>query len=394
MWALLARRERREFFAVLSLGLLYGCVLGAQFYVARLVSALGGSAGMAGLLLFFSLLPLLGTALYGQRIYRRWTLQQILRAGLACHAIQLLLLANATQFWMLVPAMLFGGAGFALVFANLLNGATAIVPKTHFAQGIAYLTLCTQLGIGLSSILSAIVEPLVGIHRVFWIPTGLAVIGIGCASYLPSRKPAESASSPARIGKHGNFLEAFILMGTLGVLFGLPLQFVPMWLSQAPGMHFSPAYFLTTSFFSIMLIRVVFSHWLSGEREMHVVIGCFVIAALSVAALSQAHLPWQFAACAVAYGAAYGLLFPSCTAYLIKQVGPDERGAWSNWVTLAFEAGTRCLPAVFGMIADHRGFPLTFLLLAILVTVVGVWHIIKRQKQQRAAKCGFVQHTA
>ncbi|MGZ5819142.1 MAG: hypothetical protein ACXWJD_10390, partial [Burkholderiaceae bacterium] len=64
--------------------------------------------------------------------------------------------------------------------------------------------------------------------------------------------------------------------------------------------------------------------------------------------------------------------------YLFKQVEPEDRGAWSNWVLLGYEVGSRCLPAVFGIVADLGGFPLTFKLLGVVIALVGIWHLVKR----------------
>ncbi|WP_164932002.1 MFS transporter [Janthinobacterium sp. 17J80-10] len=391
MWQQMRREERLKMGIVLGMTLIYGCVLGSQFYVARLVNVLGGSATDAGLLLILSVLPVFGVAMLGRRLARRLPPPQMLSLGLACHALQLLLLAKASTLTMLLPAMLLSGFGYALSFATLLNGATSLAPGTHYAQSIAYMTLTSQMGIGLGSLLAALIEPALGTNGVFWIPMLLALTGMVLASRLPSAAAANAAAPPpppltGKIAKARNrslMFEIFLLMGVLGLAFGVPLQFVPMWLARAPEMAFSPAYFLTTSFFTIMLTRLLFSHHLNGPREFGVVVACFVVLALSIAVLGQAHTPAQFVACAIAYGGAYSLMYPSCTAYVLGKADPAERGAWANWVLLAYEVGARCLPAAFGIIADQGGFPLTFLLLAAVVVAVAAWHVPRRRRLAR-----------
>lgn len=291
MWQQMGREERRKMGIVLGMTLIYGCVLGSQFYVARLVNALGGSATHAGLLLILSVLPVFGVA-----------------------------------------------------------------------------------------------EPALGINGVFWLPMLLSLMGLVLAGRLPAAAagnaaPSQHQARPANpVGLRGKILEIFILMGVLGLAFGVPLQFVPMWLAKAPDMTFSPAYFLTSSFFTIMLTRLLFSHCLSGRHESWVVTACFVVVTLAIAVLGQARTPAEFVACAIAYGGAYSLLYPSCTAYLLQQADAAERAAWSNWVLLAYEVGSRCLPAIFGMIADHGGFPLAFLVLAAVIATAGAWHVMKRRQ--------------
>lgn len=402
MWQLLNHKQRRQLATVLGLGLMYGFVLGSQFYVPRLVHMLGGSATVAGLLLALSLVPVFVVALFGHQIASRWSPRQILWVGLACHAGQLFLLAISSNLWMLVPSMVLGGFGYGLSFAKLLNSATGLMPKTHYAQGIAYFSLSVQLGVGISSALSALVEPFTGTQGIFWLPLMLALVGLFGARLLPTLRPspttvslapsappnpnaAAAAAQVAAPGKNGNMWEAMLLMGVLGLTFGLPLQFVPMWLSQSPSMAFSPAYFLTTSFFSIMMTRLLLGHLLSGNRELRVVLVCFTIVSLAVAVLGEARTPLHFVACAVAYGSAYSLLYPSCTAYLFQQVEPEHRAAWSNWVLLGYEVGSRCLPALFGIVADLGGFPLMFKLLGVTIAVVGAWHLYKRFYAQQSA---------
>lgn len=393
MWQLLNQTQRRQLATVLGLGLLYGFVLGSQFYVPRLVHVLHGSATVAGLLLALSLVPVFLIALFGRKIAERFDPRQVLRMGLACHVGQLLLLAVSPDLLILIPAMILGGFGYGFAFAKLLNSATGLLPKTHFAQGIAYFSLVVQLGIGISSGISAAVEPITGTQGLFWVPLVLAVISLFLAGLLPQEQPTPNAA-PATIihgRRNGNMLEAMLLMGVLGLTFGLPLQFVPMWLSQSPAMSFSPGYFLTTSFFTIMMTRLLFGHLLSSPHEMRVVLVCFIIVSLAVAVLGAAHTPMQFVACAIAYGSAYSLIYPSCAAYLFKQVEPEHRGAWSNWVLLGYEVGSRCLPAVFGIVADLGGFPLTFKLLGVVIALVGIWHLAKRFHASPEVDSGLIK---
>ncbi len=401
MWQEMTPATRRKTVIVLAMTLNYGFVLGAQFYVARLVSSLGGSATVAGLLLVLSVLPVFAIALLGKRLTERLAPAQILRIGMASHALQLLMLALAPDMRFLVPAMILGGIGYACCFAPLLNLTTALVPPAHYGQGIAYMSLSSQLGIGLGSLAAAAIEPWLGTHGVFWAPLALALLGLTLSARLPvatataPESGADSAAITALASNDDNtgrtaaasadtqvpgMVEIFLLMGMLGLAFGLPLQYVPMWLAQSREMDFSPAYFLSTSFFTIMATRLLFSHLLSSAHEFRVVTCCFVLISLAIAVLGQAHTPAQFMLCALLYGASYSLLYPSCTAYLLKQASPEKRNALSVWVLLAYEIGARCLPIGFGMIADHRGFPQMFLLLSVAVAIVASWHVAKRRK--------------
>ncbi|MBS0308399.1 MAG: MFS transporter [Proteobacteria bacterium] len=397
MWQQLDRTQRRQSAALLGLSVMYGCVLGSQFYVARLVNVLGGSATTAGLLTMISLLPILLLALAGKAVAQRWSPRLRLRAGLACSALQLLLLAWAPKLDVLAPALLLSGFGYALCFPVLMNAAADLVPKAYYTQAISYLTLAVQMGVGLFSVMAAVVEPVAGTHSVFWIPLLLALVAqsmVGAvdnvvadqhAVPVAARTSRTAHTSRALRPRLASGWEVVLLMGVLGLTFGLPLQFVPMWLAQSPTMHFSPAYFLTTSFFTIMATRLAFSHLLHGRREFRVLLVCFASVAFAVGILGNAHTPWQFVVCALAYGGTYSLLYPSCIAYLLQQVEPEQRGAWSNWVLLAYEAGSRCLPLLFGMLADHGGFPLSFRVLAVLIAIVGGWHLLKRMQHQGAS---------
>jgi MFS family permease len=148
----------------------------------------------------------------------------------------------------------------------------------------------------------------------------------------------------------------------------------------------SPAYFLTTSFIAIMLSRVLFGHLLQGSRQSRMVMICFAVLCLTLLCLSSASGPWMLALIALAYGMSYSLLYPMGAAYVLQRGVESDRVQRSTWLMLGFEFGTKLLPLVFAFIADRQGFAAVFRFLALVISLVGIWHVLERMGVPAAEK--------
>jgi predicted MFS family arabinose efflux permease len=384
MWQSLKNDQKRNFIGVLALALSYGMVLGHSFFLPRLVYKLGGSAADASGLIALSLVPVLIMATVGKRWIAAWSSSRVLRIGLALAAFSYSLYTVVPTLADMIPITILSAFGYAITFARLLVVATALVPRQHYGTGVAYVTVALQMGNGLGSLSASVLEPALGIHHVFWVAVGAALLGQVLIGFI--RANQTDTVSVSVIDKIDipttEIARILVLFGALGLSFGVPLQFVPMWLVSVPPHSvlagISPAYFLTTSFIAIMLSRVLFGHLLQGPRQSGMVMICFAVLCLTLLCLSSASGPWMLALIALAYGMSYSLLYPMGAAYVLQRGVESDRVQRSTWLMLGFEFGTKLLPLVFAFIADRQGFAAVFRFLAFVISLVGVWHVLER----------------
>jgi predicted MFS family arabinose efflux permease len=277
-----------------------------------------------------------------------------------------------------------GSFGYAITFTRLLVVATALVPRQHYGAGVAYVTVALQMGNGLGSLSASILEPMVGIHHVFWVAVGAALFGQMLIGFIRAN---QTDVAPAAVADKVNMpvteiARILVLFCALGLSFGVPLQFVPMWLVSVPPhsplFGISPAYFVTTSFVAIMISRLLFGHLLQGPRQSRIVMICFAVLCATLLCLSGASGPWILAAIALAYGMSYSLLYPTGVAYILQRGSDSDRALRSTWLMLGFEFGTKLVPLAFAFIADQQGFSSVFRALALVVSLVGCWHMLDR----------------
>jgi predicted MFS family arabinose efflux permease len=384
MWHSLTKDQKRSFLGVLGLALSYGIVLGHSFFLPRLVYKLGGTAADASSLIALSLVPVLIMATIGKQWIAAWPSASVLRFGLMLAALSYAIYTVVPSLPAMIPMTILGGFGYAITFARLLVVATALMPRQHYGTGVAYVTVALQMGNGLGSLLASMLEPLVGIHHVFWgaVAAALAaqmLIGFIHVHRADGAPPVQGVKATMPVAEIARIL---VLFCALGLSFGVPLQFVPMWLVSAPPHSLlagvSPAWFVTTSFVAIMISRILFGHLLQGPRQDRIVGICFSVLCITLFCLSDAAGPWALAMVALAYGMSYSLLYPTGVAYVLQRGSELDRAHRSTWLMLGFEFGTKLLPLVFAFIADRQGFAAVFRFLALVICLIGIWHVSDR----------------
>ncbi|MGZ3159560.1 MAG: MFS transporter, partial [Burkholderiaceae bacterium] len=228
MWQSFQDGQKRSFLGVLGLALSYGMVLGHSFFLPRLVYKLGGSAADASSLIALSLVPVLIMATVGKRWIAAWSSSSVLRVGLAIAAFSYSLYTVVPTLAWMIPITILSAFGYAITFARLLVVATALVPRQHYGTGVAYVTVALQMGNGLGSLSASLLEPVLGIHHLFWAASGAALLGQVLIGFIranqtdiPPSMAADKIGMPVK-----EIARILVLFGALGLSFGVPLQFV------------------------------------------------------------------------------------------------------------------------------------------------------------------------
>jgi MFS family permease len=91
-----------------------------------------------------------------------------------------------------------------------------------------------------------------------------------------------------------------------------------------------------------------------------VLLPCFALPPVGLALLATADGAWSVAIAALVFGAGFGLLFPSHTAYVMTHVPSTRRGAAFGALLAAFDTGIGTGSSALGWIIGQYGFRAAF----------------------------------
>ena len=125
----------------------------------------------------------------------------------------------------------------------------------------------------------------------------------------------------------------------------------------ADDLRVSPrSLFLTTMAAAILTGRLTIGRTIDALGHRRVLLPCLVVPALGLVTLAFARGPLTFAASAVVFGAGFGLMYPSYTAYVMRHVPFTRRGAAFGAMLAAFDTGVGTGSSAVGWLIQQLGF--------------------------------------
>ena len=371
----------RLFWRLLLLALLHFAAIAAMLLSARWIVFLGGSKSELG---WFSagILPglVLGAPLAG-RMADRIAEKYLILVGVTLVAASMLALAHSSSisYWLLLWRCI-QGFGHGMVFACIFGLAAHAIPDGKKAQGIGYIALTIQLG------------NLGGVSFAEWLllragfPTmylgavllcGLAFVSALTLPATPSRSPSRKDIAaahhvvPAKLQVVLAVSFFFILGGSYGTVLQLmPLLVQDVALKTGASAIVTPV--MAAIFITVALCRLVLARLADGRHQRLVLIGFMLIMMLATLGWPLAASMTQLVLVAIAFALGYGLLFPGLNGLILSHVAPEWRSRASGWVVMAFDGGFFGLLLLLGPVAEHSGYLVAFVLLALLQLLTGL----------------------
>ena len=349
------------------------------------IIALGGSAGAAGLflgLLTFSsaaFAPITGpmTDRLGHRRVLI-TVSLLLAVFPASYAViddyRLLLLA-------VVP--------HGLIWSALLTASgaymTATIPPSRRGEGFGYW--------GLAAIFAVGTAPAVGfwVYASGWSALCLEIFVLNLlmafiAWRLPEDQPARAsfAQAPtlsrlaqaARPGRALHLVRRHVEWRVIGLALGLALvsfgygSLTSFSALFADALGVSPrSLFLTVMALAVVIGRLTIGRALDRLGHRRVLMPALVAPAvgLSLVALAEGRL--TLVAAAVVFGAGFGLVHPSFTAYVMSHVDDSRRGAAFGAILAAFDTGIGSGSSVVGWLVHAYGYRVAFVVASVIAAL-------------------------
>jgi len=334
---------------------------------------LGGGTVAAGLFLgfltFASALSAPFTGAIGDRVGQRhvlMTVSLVLAAFTASYAL-------IRDYRLLLGVVIVHG----LFWSGLLSASgaymTSTLPPSRRAEGLGYW--------GLSSVLAIGAAPAIGfwVYRhgwaaLCWELTTLNALMFVIAWRLPDDLHGAHGHDPAApaVRTPGHVIEWRVLLlssALAGISFGYGglTSFSALY---ADELRISPrSLFLSVMAVSMLVARLTLGRSIDRVGHRRVLTRCLVIPPIGLALLTVAGGAWSFGLAAFVFGAGFGLMHPSFTAYMMGHVSFARRGAAFGAMLAAFDTGIGLGSSVIGWVIDQVGFRPAFALTAALAAL-------------------------
>jgi MFS family permease len=247
---------------------------------------------------------------------------------------------------------------------------TATIPASRRAEGLSYW--------GLTSVVALGAAPALGfwVHRFGWMTLCVEIMALNLvmaviAWRLPDdRRPVEPAArEAARPWRLHQLVEWRVLLLSIAMAlvsfgYGALTSFSSLF---ADALRVTPrSLFLSAMAVAVCAGRIVLGRTLDRVGYRRVLLPCLVAPPLGLLLLSGAQGPITFLAAAVVFGAGFGLMYPSYTAYVLEHLPAHRRGAAFGAMLAAFDTGIGTGSSAMGWLVHHFWFRAGFVVAALI----------------------------
>lgn len=281
--------------------------------------------------------------------------------------------------WLLAAVVLYGLFWSALLSAS---GAymTSTIPENRRAEGISYW--------GMMSTLALAIAPSLGfwVYQHGWRVLCIELVTLNLAmafiawrlpddhdghdreSHRADVVPADSRVSASGSGfgeasyPHWRVLVLSITMALISFGYGALTSFAALF---ADTLHVTPrSLFLVIMASAVVIIRLLLGRVLDELGHRRVLIRCLGVPALGLAMLAAARSETMFVIAALTFGLGFGLMYPAYTAYVLRHVPFNRRGAAFGAMLAAFDTGVGSGSSVVGWLIHRFDFRVAFVVAA------------------------------
>ncbi len=332
------------------------------------LSGMGIGIGMAGLIIgFYSIVNTPANILFG-RVVDRFGFKRPLAIGLLGDAVAMFLYTVSrlpVHFFLIrilhgISGGMVGPATMSAI-ANQAGEHNRARTMSFYGMAIAAATL---VGYGLSGFMSS----RLGYEAVFWMGSGLLVVGtlLVLAMRGPARAVvAESSDSPGwgwssllLLFRRRGLIGPYVTIFAQYFSFGGVVTVLPVYIKSFGLESFHVGMLLAAFAVMFIIVQVPAGNLCDRTGRRGLSILGIILGMISLALLPFFQTFAILAACTSLYGIAYGFIFPSATAMLADATSPEERGMATGIFHALLTAGVAAGAPVMGWIAGLAGAPL------------------------------------
>ena len=135
----------------------------------------------------------------------------------------------------------------------------------------------------------------------------------------------------------------------------------------ADALHILPrSLFLTAMAVAMLVGRLAIGRTLDGIGHRRVLLPSLITPAIGLFLLAASNGRGLFVASAIIFGAAFGLVYPAYSAYVMEHVAPARRGAAFGAILAAFDSGIGSGASMMGWLIGTWGFRVAYFIAGML----------------------------
>lgn len=367
------------FFCYLSVGLPLAVLPGFVH------NQLGFSSFVAGLIISIQYFATLISRPQSGRLADRLGPKRVVMLGLVCCGMSGVLTLFAAlagslpwlSLLLLALGRIFLGVGESFSSTGSTLWGMNIVGPMQTARVISWNGVATYLAMAIGAPLGVMLNTLFGIGGFAGLVALMGIIGF----FMASRKPSVSATAGVRIPFHRVFTRVWLYglglgFGTIG--FGVIATFITLYFaSRGWG---GAAFALTVFSLGFVLVRLVFSRFITRYGGLSVSVASFVLECCGLLIIWQADVAWLVDIGAFLTGAGFSLIFPALGVEAVKQVEQQDQGSALGTYSAFLDLGLGLTGPVAGLLIGHWGMQSVYLAAALMV--LGALLITLRLLQQ------------
>lgn len=254
--------------------------------------------------------------------------------------------------------------------------ASDVVPKSRLGEGMGYFGLTSTLAMAIAPALGLEILGGYGFNAVFYISAGVVLISIFIALLIKYHKPdvvpkSDSDGFP-KSGKAGIFERSAILPAVviffITMTYGAIVSFIALYAGQKQVENIG--LFFTVYAAALLISRPYFGRLTDRKGTPFAVLPGILCVIVSMSLIYFANSLMAFLIAGFIYGIGFGAVQPALQAMSVRKVDNTRRGAANATFFLGFDLGIGAGAILWGIIAEHLGYQLIYLL-AIIPAVVG-----------------------
>lgn len=256
------------------------------------------------------------------------------------------------------------GFGESLTSTGSMLWGMNIVGTTQSARVISWNGVATYLAMALGAPLGVMLNSAFGIPGFAGLIVLMAIFGF----WLAIRRPAVVVALGQRIPFNQVFSRIWLYglcLGLATIGFGTIATFITLYFASHNWQ--GAAFSLTLFSLGFVMMRLVFSSFISRFGGIRVSMCSFAIESVGLLIIWQAHSPLMADIGAFLTGSGFSLIFPALGVEAIKQVAPQNQGSALGLYSAFLDFGLGITGPVAGLLIGHWGIDSVYLTAAVVV---------------------------